>query len=359
MENELPGTEPFPEDFPAELGMAGFDTRSGSESSVDRASPFEDQKNPVLIEAQRRSMVERISGWRLVGFFVSFAINVVVLCSIINLTIFAEGAKLTAVVAVIVASHCAFTVMLSGFRLSFLSKFCISWGYGVLCFWALGSLETSTYIALGGNGFHWLLLIGFQAIFLNLGAHALLCSAKQLPFFKLSYFDLLLVFTSLGVLIPLAMVVWPARADGRLTRYMLFNQSGWFAYFEAFWHSVFNGCLCFSVLHLLLGWNVWLGKRFASRPACEPRDPADDSAGKSVTNLLHSFGLPIVLIGLLLSMAWLWEGLSSSGGPMTAASMPIGSTFSFLGFSSLLTLWVLVSFFPIAGARIPTQSSEK
>lgn len=349
-------------------------------------SPFEDRAPTRKVNIENRSVLERLSGWRLIAFLLVAFANVGLVFAIIKLTILGDGFRLMSVVAFVVASHCVFSLALAGFRLSLAAKLVHASAYGVFCFWAFDSLQVSTAIRLGQADFHWLLLVGFQALVFSLGAQWFQSRIRKESFFRFSYLDLVLVFTALGVLIPLSMAIWPTKADGRLTRYMLFNQAGWFAWFAAFWHSVLNGCLCYLLIHLFTGrkmhWvrqekqealtarrlddanlesesnssahaNASSSPRISAEKLTPPRagQPGQRAIADHprTSNDIRDNLLLIFLIGLTIGFAFVWAIFLNYQDLLMSANFKFDwtPTFSLGWFTVAMTVWISISLLPV------------
>ena len=189
----------------------------------------------------QRRLIERLSGWRLIAFLVSAALNLGLLVGLIVLPLFLDQARLLVVTAWVSASHAVFLIAVAGFRFPISAKLALGMAHATACLWALASIDLNGISRLEVATLY---LIPMLTLMVTIGGVAV---ARLTGFHRSKRFsvaDVLLLVTAFAVLFPLVLQLIPRSCftDGISTKSLK----------SAFMAAAMTGITCLLVSNLYL-----------------------------------------------------------------------------------------------------------
>lgn len=169
--------------------------QGGKPSNADRTS--------------QRRLVERLSGWRLIAFFVSAALNIGLLVALIVLPLFLDSTRLLVVTALVSASHCVFLVTVAGFRFAISTKISLGLVHATACMWALASVDALPWVALGRLEVATLYMILMLTLMITVGGIAVAVLTGFHRSRRFSVRDVLVLVSAFAILFPLVLEFVP------------------------------------------------------------------------------------------------------------------------------------------------------
>jgi len=154
-------------------------------------------------------MIERLSGWRLVAFFISAIANFGVFFVLVQWPwMFNEG-QLFLVTALVVGVHAVFVIAIAGFRFLMSYKIGLGLGHAVTCVWALASVNAAPLIQFHGVAISTLVLLLLVTLLVTSGG---LVIARFGGFHQgrvFSVADGMIVVSAIAILLPVTLGIIP------------------------------------------------------------------------------------------------------------------------------------------------------
>jgi len=171
-------------------------------SVVTRSAALPDQAN-----RSERSMLGRLSGWRLVLFLPLLLINVGALVALNFLPLILNGQNFESALCVLAAINCTFIVVVHSTNISATSKVIAALAHLLACLFAVLNFDSLTKIQPSPNNLALIFAIVFQAILMTaVGfAFAFWRTKKWKARFSLS--ELMILLFGLTILFPLILFV--------------------------------------------------------------------------------------------------------------------------------------------------------
>ena len=192
-------------------GTLGTQEVGTNTTELGESSPGRQGSNPAADHKQlkgnglvsRRRLIERLSGWRLIGFFVSMFLNVGLLVALIELPLILDPARLFVAAAMVFGSHCVFLIAIAGFRFSVSRKLALGLSHAGACIIALLQINAMPRLMLGQMEVTTVYSIPILTLMITGGG---ILMARWAGFHRSHHFtviDLLLLLTTFAILFPL------------------------------------------------------------------------------------------------------------------------------------------------------------
>ncbi len=159
--------------------------------------------------ASGRRLIERLSGWRLIAFFVSMALNLGLLVGMLVWPLYLDEWRLFVAAAWVSASHAVFLTATAGFRFSISTKVALGLAHATACLWALASIDALPWVRCGNHEVTTLYLIPMVTLMVTIGGVFLARLKGYHRSRKFSVTDLLLLVTEFAILFPLILQLVP------------------------------------------------------------------------------------------------------------------------------------------------------
>ena len=170
----------------------------------------------LTVDLTQRRLVERLSGWRLVTFFVMAGLNIGLLGVLVWLPWMFEAREMFVVVGLVAGAHSVFLITVSGFRFPISLKIVLGMAHAIASVWSLGSVGGMPMVSdFEGVEVSSLYLIPMLTMAITGGGVVV---SRLTGFYRglnPSLTDILLVSTALAILIPVIQSVVP---DAYFTR---------------------------------------------------------------------------------------------------------------------------------------------
>lgn len=166
-------------------------------------------KNADHQSVSSRRLIERLSGWRLIAFFVSAFVNLGMLVALSVTPLFLNSSRMAVVLAAVTASHCVVLLAVAGFRFPLAAKVSIAMAHATACVWALSSAGVLTWMRPGKPDVAVLYLVLMITAIVTIGGVVV---ARWTGYHRLNRFsvgDLVLLVSAFAVLFPLILQVAP------------------------------------------------------------------------------------------------------------------------------------------------------